>query len=97
MTDASDLKDQEAAHIDASKAPLMEHLIELPADLGAAGPDDYAAAGALVTEWRREGILVKDAEPTVTVHQMRWADGEGRSHTATGLLVRLRLEEGAAP
>jgi sec-independent protein translocase protein TatC len=29
VTDASDLKDQEAAHIDASKAPLMEHLIEL--------------------------------------------------------------------
>ena len=29
MTDASDIKDQEAAHIDASKAPLMEHLIEL--------------------------------------------------------------------
>jgi sec-independent protein translocase protein TatC len=29
VTDASDIKDQEAAHIDASKAPLMEHLIEL--------------------------------------------------------------------
>ncbi len=67
--------------------------IELPADLGAAGPDDYAAAAATLAEWRDAGILVKDAEPTVTVHQMRWRDGEGREHSATGLLCRLGLEE----
>lgn len=29
MTDASDIKEREASQIDASKAPLMEHLIEL--------------------------------------------------------------------
>ncbi len=67
--------------------------IELPADLGAAGPDDYAAAAAAAAEWRESGILVKDAEPTVTVHQMRWVDGEGREGSATGLLCRLGLEE----
>ena len=67
--------------------------IELPADLGAAGPDDYAAAAATVGEWRDAGVLVKDAEPTVTVHEMRWVDGEGRPQSATGLLCRLGLEE----
>ncbi len=67
--------------------------IELPADLGAAGPDDYAAAAATVRAWRKAGVLVKDAEPTVTVHEMRWLDGEGRSQSATGLLCRLGLEE----
>ena len=67
--------------------------IELPADLGAAGPDDYAAAAAALAEWRDAGILVKDAEPTVTVHQMRWRDGEGRQHSATGLICRLGLED----
>jgi uncharacterized protein (DUF1015 family) len=67
--------------------------IELPADLGAAGPDDYAAAAAAVSAWREAGVLVKDAEPTVTVHQMRWVDGEGREQSATGLLCRLGLEE----
>ena len=44
-------------------------------------------------EWRAEGVLVKDAEPTVTVHEMRWTDGEGRDQSATGLLCRLGLEE----
>ena len=67
--------------------------IELPADLGAAGPDDYAAAASAVSEWRAAGVLVKDAEPTVTVHEMRWVDGEGRPQAATGLLCRLGLEE----
>jgi uncharacterized protein (DUF1015 family) len=67
--------------------------IELPADLGRAGPDDYAAAAATAAGWRAEGVLVKDAEPTVTVHQMRWTDAEGRPQSATGLLARLKLEE----
>jgi uncharacterized protein (DUF1015 family) len=67
--------------------------IELPADLGKAGPSDYAAAAATAAAWRAEGILVEDAEPTVTVHQMRWTDAEGRPQRATGLLARLKLEE----
>jgi uncharacterized protein (DUF1015 family) len=67
--------------------------IELPADLGAAGPDDYAAAAATARSWRDEGVLVKDAEPSVTVHEMRWTDGDGRWQRATGLFCRLGLEE----
>ncbi len=66
--------------------------IELPADLGSAGPDDYEAAAATAAAWREAGVLVKDAEPTVTVHEMRWDDGEGRVQSATGLLCRLGLE-----
>jgi uncharacterized protein (DUF1015 family) len=67
--------------------------IELPADLGAAGREDYAAAAATVAEWRASGVLVKDAEPTVTVHEMRWTDAHGREQAATGLICRLGLEE----
>ncbi len=67
--------------------------IDLPAALGAAGPEDYAAAAATLAEWREAGILVKDTEPTVTVHEMRWFDAEGHERRATGLFCRLRLEE----
>ncbi len=67
--------------------------IELPADLGAADAPDYAAAAATLDEWREVGVLVKDTEPTVTVHEMRWTDAEGREQSATGLFCRLRLEE----
>ena len=44
-------------------------------------------------EWREAGVLIKDEQPTVTVHEMRWIDGEGREQSATGLLCRLGLEE----
>ncbi len=67
--------------------------IELPADLGTAGPDDYATAATTAARWRETGVLVQDDEPTVTVHQMRWVDAEGREQSATGLLCRLGLEE----
>ncbi len=67
--------------------------IELPADLGEAGSEDYAAAAAAAREWRQAGVLIKDPEPTVTVHEMRWSDAEGREQTATGLFCRLGLEE----
>ena len=67
--------------------------IELPADLGAAGPDDYAAAAATARSWRDTGVLVKDSEPSVTVHEMRWTDGDGREQRATGLFCRLGLQE----
>jgi uncharacterized protein (DUF1015 family) len=67
--------------------------LELPADLGAADADDYATAAATLDAWRQAGILVKDPEPTVTVHEMRWNDADGREQRATGLFCRLRLED----
>jgi uncharacterized protein (DUF1015 family) len=67
--------------------------IELPADLGSASQDDYASAAATLSTWRETGVLVRDAEPTVTVHQMRWSDGEEAEQRATGLYCHLRLEE----
>lgn len=67
--------------------------LELPADLGEASAADYEAAATTAVEWREAGILIQDAEPTVTVHQMHWRDSEGRECSATGLLCRLGLEE----
>ena len=66
--------------------------IELPADLGSATDDDYRAAAGTLSAWQRDGVLVRDATPTVTVHRMSWADADGQRHTATGVLAQLRLE-----
>jgi uncharacterized protein (DUF1015 family) len=66
--------------------------IELPADLGSDDEGAYQVAAETVADWRRSGVLVKDTEPTVTVHQMRWM-GTEREHLATGLLARLKLED----
>lgn len=66
--------------------------IELPADLGSATDDDYRAAAWTLAEWQRDGVLVRDAAPTVTVHRMSWVDGDDQRRTATGVLTQLRLE-----
>lgn len=66
--------------------------IELPADLGSATDDDYRSAARTLEAWQRDGVLVRDAEPTVTVHRMAWSDADGQRRTATGVLAALRLE-----
>ncbi|MFV2063423.1 MAG: DUF1015 family protein [Chloroflexota bacterium] len=67
--------------------------IDLPADVGSGVAADYAAAARTVADWRRDGVLRKDDEPTITVHEMAWADADGRPVTSTGFVVRLKLEE----
>jgi uncharacterized protein (DUF1015 family) len=66
--------------------------IELPADLGTATDDDYRSAARTLEAWQRDGVLVRDAEPTVTVHRMAWSGVDGQLRTATGVLAALRLE-----
>jgi uncharacterized protein (DUF1015 family) len=66
--------------------------LELPADLGAADEEAYRSAARTLAGWRTEHVLVKDRQPSVTIHEMRWPDGDGRELRATGFLVRLRLE-----
>ena len=72
--------------------PLNAVRIELPADLGSAGPDDYRSAARTVAEWRTDGVLRKDREPSLTLHRMTWATPGGEEVSATGVLARLRLE-----
>ncbi len=67
--------------------------IDLPADLGDADARVYHVAAETVSEWRRSGVLVKDAQATVTVHQMRWPGPAGVQQAATGVLARLKLED----
>jgi uncharacterized protein (DUF1015 family) len=66
--------------------------VELPADPGEATDEDYAAAARALQAWQADGVLVRDAAPTVTVHRMRWTTADGATHTATGMLAQLRLE-----
>ena len=70
--------------------------IDLPADVGSGDDESYRAAARTVAEWRTARVLVKDRQPTLTVHRMTWLDGQGLTRSCTGLFARLRLE-GYAP
>jgi uncharacterized protein (DUF1015 family) len=66
--------------------------IDLPADLGQADAEAYRGAARTVAEWRSARVLLKDRQPTLTVHRMTWQDATSQSHSCTGLFARLRLE-----
>jgi uncharacterized protein (DUF1015 family) len=66
--------------------------IDLPTDVGSGDTDAYRAAARTVAEWRSAGILVKDRQPTVTMHEMSWRGRDDRDGRCLGLMARLRLE-----
>ena len=71
--------------------------LELPRD----GEDPYAAAGNVLGEWLRDGILRKDDQPALYIYEIEF-DLEGRSDISTadsgrrsvaGLIAQVHLEE----
>jgi len=54
---------------------------------------DYAETSARLAEWRRAGVLVRDAEPALYVLRQRFAAPDGRRLARTGFLAALRLED----
>jgi uncharacterized protein (DUF1015 family) len=66
--------------------------LELPAEAGQVDPAAYREAARTAAEWRSDGILVKDRQPTITLHRMTWGAADGRERSSTGVFARLRLE-----
>ncbi len=71
--------------------------LELPRD----GEDPYAAAGDVLREWLREGILQRDDQPAFYIYEIEF-DLEGRSdisaaeggrRSVAGLIAQVHLEE----
>jgi uncharacterized protein (DUF1015 family) len=68
--------------------------LELPdPEPGAADDTRYRAAARTLAGWRTDGVLTKERQPSLYVHEMRWpADGLRAAGRARGVLARLRLE-----
>ena len=60
-------------------------------------PDAANEAAQLLHEWRRDGVLVRDAEPALWWHEQRFTGPDGVDRTRTGFFAAVRLspyEEG---
>jgi len=69
--------------------------IDVPAP-SATTPDRYAVAAHLLDAWLREGVLVRDDEPSFTIYRMQFVDEVGRSRDLVGVLGALEVvDEGA--
>src|SRR6476659_9794120 len=55
-------------------------------------PDDEEQAGRDVTDWREQGVLVRDQEPACWLLSQDYVGPDGVSRTRTGLVASLRAE-----
>jgi uncharacterized protein (DUF1015 family) len=76
----------------ADRSPHNIARVDVPLD----GEDRYARAAATLAQWRADGVLVPDGEPTFTLYRMRFSDAAGAARDITGVLGGLEVvDEGA--
>jgi uncharacterized protein (DUF1015 family) len=54
-------------------------------------PERPNAAAQLLHDWRRDGVLVRDAEPAVWWHEQAFTGPDGRDRTRRGFVAAVRL------
>lgn len=55
------------------------------------GDENYQAAAALFSRWRRDGVLVFDEDPRLYLYEMVYQDADGTEHVARGATGALDL------
>lgn len=56
------------------------------------GADRYRNAAAVLDQWRRRGVLMRDDDPSLYVIQQEFATPDGRTHVRTGVIGGLAAE-----
>ena len=82
------------ADVDALQAGSDHNITRI--DVPRGGSDRYDRAADLLQEWRRDGVLVADEEPSFTIYRMRFTDDTGTARDIAGVLGGLEItDEGA--
>ncbi|HET7588828.1 MAG TPA: DUF1015 domain-containing protein [Solirubrobacterales bacterium] len=83
------------------RSPYNAVAIDLPKPFDPADPDSdpggdrnpYAEAAARIGEWRSQGALVQDTEPSIWALTQDYTAPDGNRYSRNGLLVRVRVED----
>jgi uncharacterized protein (DUF1015 family) len=82
---------------EAGRAALLErsrhNVVELDLPRAPGGGDPYAHAAQTLEAWRREGVLVAEAEPAIWALTQDYSAPDGSSHTRHGILARVGVED----
>ncbi len=62
-------------------------------DLPRADGDPYAAAAALLDDWRRSGAIGRDEAPALWAHAQTYTGPDGQERTRRGFFCRVAVEE----
>ena len=85
------LSESEVSALQASSEHNISHL-----DDPRVGSDRYVEAGARLAQWRRDGVLVQDAEPTLTLYRLSFTDAAGEARQISGILGGLEVVDAGA-
>jgi uncharacterized protein (DUF1015 family) len=81
------------------RSPHNAVAVDLPKPFDPADPDSepsgdpYAEAAARIEQWRAEGALVQDEEPSIWALSQDYVAPDGNSYSRNGILARVRVED----
>ena len=76
----------------AAQSPYNVVAIDLP-EAAQPGGDSYAHAGELFEQWQADGVLTRDAEPSIWALEQDYVGPDGEARTRRGFLARVRVED----
>lgn len=80
----------------AERSPVNIVHADVPAILSAGAPDPYAEAARTWRAWLADGVIVRDAEPSLTIYRMRFRDDRGDERDLASVVGALEVvDEGA--
>jgi uncharacterized protein (DUF1015 family) len=74
-----------------ARSPFNIVAVDLPQP-GPSGQDAYEAAGEQLQSWRRQGAIVRDAEPALWAHTQDYSGPDGIARVRSGFFCRVRIE-----
>jgi uncharacterized protein (DUF1015 family) len=85
------------ADIEALSARDRHNIVVVDVPRESDGSDRYALAADRMTRWVEEGVLVRDASPSLTLYRMEFTDEAGRQRATVGVIGALEVvDEGAS-
>ena len=85
-----------ATDIDSLLARHEHNIVAIDVPLDRDGPDRYNVAARRMATWIRDGVLVRDAAPSLTLYRMEFTDETGRRRQTVGVIGALEVvDEGA--
>jgi uncharacterized protein (DUF1015 family) len=81
------------------RSPHNAVVIDLPKPFDSTDPDSdpsgdpYAEAAARIGQWRAEGALAQDEEPSIWALTQDYVAPDGNSYSRNGILTRVRVED----
>jgi uncharacterized protein (DUF1015 family) len=85
------------ADIDALLARHDYNIVAVDVPLERDGPDRYDIAARRMATWVRDGVLTRDASPSLTLYRMDFTDETGRDRHTVGIIGALEVvDEGAS-